>query len=442
MEPFAKLPNSSKYYKDVDSTPFNSYVKSLHLSKNIQPIIRSLTSPQTSWRSQHYITNLMLNSMNNQKEFQLLCFKAGYITSDGDWQLPKFCEINVLNRRYPTFQGIAFSSQSLIEKIHSIDLPPCFEIIKELFLVAQRTCIPWHFPKACSQGNTFFLYATFTAMGISSRWMKKYYCFGKLDRATHRKDYHTALSIQDHLGNFWILDPSVANKPLRLFRWAALFVPNVTLPIKSLFPCIRRRNRNHIFQVEGNDLLTFKEHFEAGTYKISLKSFVNNISSFAAQYTSKIIEHTILANVMKYPAENKILCHNEALDKVICFIKNSVSILPLPEDIQSIQPDLIFKRRKILNIALDFKNNPQFKSIAINKIKFEIISSAKLICKLLMLCKSKLESLDDFPEDEKLLISSWIDKKVTSINFFKFSFNHFVQSTLANLPKSENPLQV
>lgn len=435
MEPTGKRPDPLRAYKDADSTPFNSYIKSQNLSLNFQAIIAALTAPETSWKTQYYIKNLMLNAQKNQKKFKLLCIKSGYITSDGDWKLPKFCEIDRLNTTFPTYQGVTFYSQNLIEKMHSIDSPPNETIINELFSIALRMSIPWHFPKTCSQGNAYLLYNTYVAMGISSTWMKKYYCFGNLDRPTHNKEYHTALSIQDNLGKFWIMDPSVAKKPLLLFRWAALFVEKILLPIRTLFPCVQRRQKNFIFQVEGNDLLTFKKHFEGGTYKICKESAIKNVSFFAAQYTSRTIKHTPLANVMKYPSEKNFTRHNEALGKIMCFIKNRISILPLREDIQSIQPELIFKRRKILHIALDERYTSKFKAIVISKKSSEIVSTAQLIRKLLFMCLAKIETIEEFPGDQKKMLSFWINKKITSFNFFSFSFNSFIKSTLENLPE-------
>jgi hypothetical protein len=407
MEPGCKVSSPS--------TPYNSYLKSLRLANYASELTRSPSNPKNSWKFQRIIRDQLLNAKFSTCEFQLICTKRGYITPDGDWQLPTFKEISTTTTHFPMHQDLAFNSQNLIESAHSIDTPPTHLLLKELFIAAQKANLPWNLPKVCCEGNAYFLYMMYIAMGISPNWMKKIYCFGELDRQSNQTDLHPAISIEDNEKQVWIIDPSIANKPLSVDQWAnKIFGTTKTIPRASIFPCTVETDKHYLFEVKGNVLIKFEFNaFEKG-YSVKTEP-IKSISSFAQSHTMWTLRKPILAQIIKNPSTKEERNHQEAIDKITLFVYNERSLSPLPEDIQAIRSNLIFNTKTISKIMLDDNLNREEQCSLIHQKINSILNNAILINFNLKGCLEKMIKLK-FSHAQIALMKTSINKKTLSIN--------------------------
>lgn len=427
-------------------TPLNSYKKSQDLAKYVNEIAFFLCNPATSWETQRQFRNLMENSIYSKRKFQLVCTRRGYITPDGDWQLPRFKEVNV-NKKIPMHQGLAFDSQDLIESVHSIDSPPNYSLIKELFNAAQKTIISWHEPIVCSEANTYVLYMTYIAMGISSNWIKKIYCFGKLVLSTHNKELHPAISITDDKDVIWMIDPSLAAGPLRLLEWskqlfgkiATSFVTYLPYDVKESFQTYNVKVQNpYLFVMNGNERLKYSLITSDMIFGVH-KSKISNISSFAFNHSKKILKNPILAQAMRPTTAHKNEFHNDAIDKINRYISKGTSLPPMPEDIKNIKSQKIFDIVTISNIAFSNALSEDLKIRLINKNVTDMIRQSESICTNLANCLTKMNKLN-FHEIQLRTIELLITKKIKSITKKKDLFKFFVDDFFSKIDNSYNKI--
>jgi hypothetical protein len=206
---------------------------------------KKLLDPAESWKIQMDL-NTLFSKRLQYRRFEKL--RGEWIcTAIGNHKKLPLLNWENETENYPIYESIKFVSEDLIHtlKKQSYLLTPL--IIKKFFnLLKSIELIDWTITRDGCSGRADLVYQYLVSAGVPANALEKQYCIGCNMGANLgcRWKFHVTISIQDHLGMKWMIDPSVLEEPTTYEYWIKKFVSPRTIIRKIFSDCPFDRIRN------------------------------------------------------------------------------------------------------------------------------------------------------------------------------------------------------
>lgn len=402
---FANYLLDDKKYPTLAS-PLTSLFSSIKLSQEADHLSKLMCAPEYSWELQNRFKELIKKGLTNHPSnfIDIICCEPGYLSIEGEWVLPKYKEIAFTElNKYPSYEGVYFTSPEIISAMHHLDIPPSQKVIKELFKAAKHSSIPWNLNHEGAEGNSNFLYKMFISMGVPSCWITKFYCIGNTQfDSSANKSEHAALSIQDDKGIHWVFDPAVSpEKPIKVAHWAKkISRKELHKSWISEFPFKMDPQFNYLCAVKGLDYLKpdLTNHtINPPNNSVPLLSFLP-----LSLAINTILKNSILSDTVRLylPASRNRLDSIKAeqqiaLRKLTNFTNLLSQLPPTPNDILNLNSKAFFNVRKLDAIIINYHQSTFNKETAeykIEKAKFKADQMLDIVDSMFPKCLQIMES--------------------------------------------------